>query len=399
MDRVADVLKTFYLGQHPTPEIEQWGRIQRVRISTDENFRQVKAYVGHTLSASNFEALQSYTRTFFRAHGALFESRVRERWIRDCHGDLHLEHIHVTPRQVQIYDCIEFNDRFRYVDVANDIAFLAMDLEYKGRADLAVRLVKRLARGLGDSQMLGLMDFYKCYRAIVRGKVETLHSLAETAPEVERRESAERARRYFQLALGYALGGARSPVVVVMGRIGSGKSTLAKAISEETGWEVVSSDRVRKQSAGYPLYERSDAAARRRLYSKKRTELTYRSLFRAARQAWSEGRGIVIDATFAQRRLRDQWRAWCEAKGMEVRFVEVSANDRVIRDRLRQREMRAGEVSDARLEDFEAFKARYEPPTELPRECLVHLRRVDSADEVMGRLLDVFAKGAARRGT
>jgi hypothetical protein len=104
MDRVADVLKTFYLGQHPTPEIEQWGRIQRVRISTDENFRQVKAYVGHTLSASNFEALQSYTRTFFRAHGALFESRVRERWIRDCHGDLHLEHIHVTPRQVQIYD-------------------------------------------------------------------------------------------------------------------------------------------------------------------------------------------------------------------------------------------------------------------------------------------------------
>jgi predicted kinase len=84
---------------------------------------------------------------------------------------------------------------------------------------------------------------------------------------------------------------------------------------------------------------------------------------------------------------------------MEVRFVEVSANDRVIRDRLRQREMRAGEVSDARLEDFEAFKARYEPPTELPRECLVHLRRVDSADEVMGRLLDVFAKGAARRGT
>lgn len=102
-----------------------------------------------------------------------------------------------------------------------------------------------------------LMDFYRCYRAYVRGKVESLQSIARTMPEKERQAAAERARRYFKLALQYTAAGSQPLVLVVMGRIASGKSTLARTLAAELGWPIYSSDRLRKQLAGVPLYERT----------------------------------------------------------------------------------------------------------------------------------------------
>ncbi len=121
-----------------------------------------------------FEAIRTYTNDFFRRHATLFAARIRERRIRDCHGDLHLEHIHLGPAGVTIYDCIEFNDRFRYIDVASDAAFLAMDLDFRARPDLARHFAARMAQALRDPGMDALLDFYKCYRACVRGKVESI---------------------------------------------------------------------------------------------------------------------------------------------------------------------------------------------------------------------------------
>src|SRR6266536_1643180 len=186
LDRIAGTLKLFYESQHPTEEIEAWGRTDRLKISTDENFRQTEAFIGQTLSRPVFETIRFYTDDFYSRHPDLFASRIQDKWIRDCHGDLHLEHIHLTPRALHIYDCIEFNDRLRYVDVANDVAFLAMDLDYEGRPDFARHFVAHMAEALGDRRMLQLIDFYKCYRAYVRGKVETLHSVTHAAPEAER---------------------------------------------------------------------------------------------------------------------------------------------------------------------------------------------------------------------
>ena len=119
-------------------------------------------------------------------------SRIREQSIRDCHGDLHLEHVHLAPEMLSIYDCIEFNDRFRYIDVANDIAFLAMDFDYHGRPTVLYFIV-RLADALGDCGMLGLMDFYKCDRAYVRGKVESVGQSEVDVSDSERKESRARA--------------------------------------------------------------------------------------------------------------------------------------------------------------------------------------------------------------
>jgi len=366
LNRIAITLKLFYEGQHPTEEIEAWGRIDRLRISTDENFRQTREFIGHTISRPAFETIRFYTKRFFTRHERLFTSRIRERWIRDCHGDLHLEHIHVTPPALHIYDCIEFNDRFRYVDVANDAAFLAMDLDYEGRPDLSRHFVTQMASALNDHGMLRLMDFYKCYRAYVRGKVESLHSVAQAAPEEERRASAERAQRYFRLALRYAVAGSSPLALVVMGRIASGKSTLARALGTELGWEVYSSDYLRKKMAGFPLYERSSAAARKRLYSAAMTGQTYDRLLTAAEAELQKGHSIILDATFARREHRSLLAARFGKRDVTWRFLEAQASNAAVKQRLRAREAKPDEVSDARLEDFLKLTRLYEPPRELP---------------------------------
>jgi len=102
LDRVAAVLTNFYKAQRPTKAIEEWGRIELLKISTDENFKQVRDFVGHALSRAAFDAIRSYTSRFYDSHRALFEARIRDRRIRDCHGDLHLEHVHLTRRAVHI---------------------------------------------------------------------------------------------------------------------------------------------------------------------------------------------------------------------------------------------------------------------------------------------------------
>jgi len=365
LNRVVQVLKQFYEAQHPTEEIESWGRIEQLRISTDENFRQTKEFIGHTVSRPAFDTIRSYTDRFYARHPRLFASRIKERRIRDCHGDLHLEHIHVTPRALQIYDCIEFNDRFRYVDVANDAAFLAMDLDYEGRADLARYFATQMASALNDEGMPRLMDFYKCYRAYVRGKVESLHSVAHAAPEEERQASAERAQRYFRLALQYAVAGSQPMVLAVMGRIASGKSTLAHALGAELGWEVYSSDYLRKKMAGFPLYERSSAAARKRLYSTAMTEKTYDKLLATAESQLAKGRSVILDATFARREHRELLAERFGKRGIAWRVLEVQASNVAVKRRLRVREAKPDEVSDARLDDFATLTSLYEPPGEI----------------------------------
>jgi aminoglycoside phosphotransferase family enzyme/predicted kinase len=366
LDRIALVLKNFYEAQHPTEEIETWGRIDRLRISTDENFRQTRGFIGHTISRAAFPAIRFYTERFYARHRRLFASRIKERWIRDCHGDLHLEHIHLTPRALHIYDCIEFNDRFRYVDVANDAAFLAMDLDYEGRPDLARHFATSMASALDDRGMPLLMDFYKCYRAYVRGKVESLHSVAHAAPRTERNASADRARRYFRLALQYAVAGSHPLVLVVMGRIASGKSTLAHALGAELGWEVYSSDHIRKKMAGFPLYERSSAAARKRLYSAAMTKKTYGRLLAAAEAQILQGHSVILDATFARPAHRKLLGKRLEKQGIRWRIIEAHARNATVKKRLLARETKPDEVSDARLDDFTTLTHLYEPPAELP---------------------------------
>lgn len=390
LERVARMLAEFYQKQPPTPEIAEWGSIGKLRVSTDENFSQTGGFIGKMLSRAAFEAIRTYTDCCYEFRRALFEKRVADGWIRDCHGDLHLDHVHVTDDALHIYDCIEFNDRFRYVDVANDVAFLAMDLDHHERPDLSRFFVGRVAELLGDGGMAGLMDFYQCYRAYVRGKVEGFRTVSEIAYDDERAMSANVARGYFQLALQYAVCGSNPLALVFMGRVASGKSTLAAAISSELGWRVISSDELRKTRAGVPLHERGDAESRRALYAPAMTERTYGMMIREARESLKSGHGVILDATFSKRGHRDRLRD--ELGDSNVKWIVAEVDDTTATERLRQREDRDDVVSDARSEDRDFLNAGFETPDELPKETRRFVDTGRAAGDVVREMLLAWAR-------
>jgi aminoglycoside phosphotransferase family enzyme len=156
-----------------------------------------------TISREAYEEVKDRTNDFFRRKMEIFYQRITTDRIRDCHGDLRLEHI-FWGEEVSIFDCIEFNERFRYTDVAADIAFLAMDLDYRNREDLSEHLIRAYVGESGDHELMEVLDFYKCYRAYVRGKVESFRLDDPHIPEEEKKGALERAQKYFNLAYQYA---------------------------------------------------------------------------------------------------------------------------------------------------------------------------------------------------
>jgi len=308
INRVISTLHRFYQAETPMPKIEQWGTPENLKISTDENFTQVEPFIGKTISPAAFEAIRHYTNQFYELNENLFHERIQQHRILDCHGDLRLDHVHLTPEATTIFDCIEFNDRFRFIDIANDLAFLAMDFDFKGRSDLGNLFLRNAARELGDAGMLKIANFYKCYRAFVRGKVESIQATEKetTNPQAHERQAA----RYFRLALRYGIAGSEPLVLVVMGRVGTGKSTIAKRLASELDWPVFSSDETRKTLTGVPLTQRTPSELRAKIYSARMTRKTYGKLLEdgfAAIGCCSRGRrprlsqphnGVILDATF-----------------------------------------------------------------------------------------------------
>jgi predicted kinase len=288
---------------------------------------------------------------------------------------------------VRIYDCIEFNNDFRCIDVACDISFLAMDLDFNDRADLARHIVERFALLLHDSGMTALMDFYKCYRACVRGKVESLHSNAETVAEAEKQSSLQLARRYFQLALQYAIAGSKPSVFVFMGKVASGKSALAEALAQETGWPVHSSDRLRKTLAGTPLNHRGSEAQRAALYAPVMTQKTYDLLFEQALTSLHKGHSVILDATFSKLDHRNALKQLMAVKGYDIQWIEAHASEPVVFERLLERAHDDEIVSDARFEDYKRLSAGYEPPHELHPDEKLSILTDGKLDQVFSVLL------------
>jgi hypothetical protein len=205
LDALVAVLVPFYEKSEHGPAIDRFGTAEAVAVNVLENFEQTRGYVGGgALSGAQFEAISAYARGVLALED-LFARRIAEGRIRDCHGDLYSANICLADR-VYIYDCIEFNQRFRYCDVASDIAFLAMDLDYHRLPELSAYFVERFAAAARDPGLQELLPFYKCYRAYVRGKIGLFTAGDAAVEESVRASCLEGAARYFQLAHGYAAG-------------------------------------------------------------------------------------------------------------------------------------------------------------------------------------------------
>ncbi len=360
---VARRLVDFHRGAS-TAKSWVYGSAEAVWRMVLSNLEETERFAGYTVAESDLAAVERYGRNFIASNWELLNRRAREGRVCEGHGDLRCESICLTD-EIVIFDCLEFSERLRYGDAAAEIAFLAMDLDRLGASALSRELVTAYSAAADDPGLAMLVPFYKCCRAIVRAKVESLRSLACEVPEGEREEARQLARCHFNLALRYAA--ARAPVAIaVCGLSGTGKSTIARMLGERTGFEILSSDKIRKRLAQMPDSSHSNAGYGAGIYSESFNRLTYDTLVKEGENRLRSGAGVILDATF--RRPEDR-RLLLEAAArnrVPALFVECRAPETEVLRRLGERKHRADEPSDATAEVYLRQRSEFTPPDEIP---------------------------------
>ncbi len=381
LKEIAQHVAAFHATSLTDEHIASFGSLEVIRGNWEENFAQMRPYIGRTLDAATYDQIAGYIHGFMGQRSSLFASRISEGRIRDCHGDLRLQHVYIlegetadTARQLPrlaILDGIEFNERFRYSDVTSEVAFLTMELEAASHCDLARAFVEGYVVESGDQTLRELLPFYSCYRACVRGKVLSFQVDEPEVPAVQREDARQQATSLFELAASYTSGPTRPMLMLIGGLMGTGKSTLAAALQLEMGWALFSSDTIRKRLAHVDPTEPHANAFGQGLYSQKWTGRTYNALMAEAREALAHGRSVLLDASFICRADRRAAARVAAAYDADVLFVECTCPKEVALKRLAQRwKVRIGEckgaveeasrASDARPDLYEAQLAAWE---------------------------------------
>ena len=382
LEEIGKVLSVFH-DSTPVYRGSQYGGVKTIQWATEQNFEQIEPFCGVTISRECFDTLREYTKSFIDTHRTVFLSRKNNGFIRQGHGDLHAQHICLTRPPV-IFDCIEFNKAFRVIDILQDIAFLLMDLEYRGRFDLSRRLLKSYAGRQKPPPDDDLLRFYKVYRAVVRGKVDSL--LFSHSEDLDtKHRGLKMATDYFKLAEHYIRDDQKpfNPVVI-MGLSGSGKSTIVKDIPGD--WVVLRSDEVRKQAAGVRAGEHAYSGYGERIYSEDMTRKIYSLLLDRATGHVLEGHRVIVDATYLKSSQRMGLYDACIKRGLNPFFIQCFADEAFLRERIVLRMQDGSDISDAHLGILERQLQEMEEPFELPYFRVLRLNTEEAVHKTAGAL-------------
>ena len=365
MREISRTIAEFHRTALTSPTIAEHGRLERIMYNWQENFDQTVPFEDMTLPAHERESIRLWVTTFAAEHGSIFQQRVDDGFIRECDGDIHLENICLDNGSIHIFDCIEFNDRFRCCDTAADIAFLLMDLDFHGRHDLSDDVIDEYVSTSGDAGAVALIDFYKIYRAFVRGKVESFRLNDSGINQDEQALAKKRASTYFRLVRGYIERRRLKPTLfITCGLMGTGKSTLTAQLAFELGITSCNSDVIRKQLAELTAGQQARDAFNEGLYNRQAHEATYAELLHRAEQQLTAGRSVIIDACFTQREQRSTFAALATRHEIPLRILYVTCSDADNKHRLLDRSASGTSISDGRLELLADQMKEFEPPEE-----------------------------------
>lgn len=384
---IARTVAAFHATADRSSEIDRYGSTEMIRANWEENLRQVRPFCERTLTARTLAQIESWVMAFLQNHEPHFAARIAAGFIRECDGDLHSENICLDDA-VHIFDCIEFNEKFRYSDTVADVAFLVMDMESHGRADLSRLFVREYIAASGDGGLRDLLPLYLVNRAFIRGKVTSFRLDDPQIPATEKPAAAAKAARYFRLARGYTLR-ERLPfsLIVTCGFTGCGKSSLAAELALQLGLEHLASDVERKRLAGIAAHERGAD-----IYTPEWNRRTYAQLARRADEVLARGERVIVDGTFLRRADRQTFSALAEAAGGRLLILRLHCPADRIRQRLAARAQDPTAVSDGTWEIYQQQAAVIEEPTAAEGE-LIHLDATVSPAQLADRLYESLGIG------
>ncbi|MFN0054102.1 MAG: AAA family ATPase [Planctomycetales bacterium] len=384
LQAIAQRLARFHRDAESNPRISAFGRFEAVARNLRENLAIAAPLVGQTVAPAIFDRLTFLTEQKLLELQPTIEWRAAQGVPRDTHGDLHLDHVYLfpdrpSPSDLVIVDCIEFTERFRYTDPVADMAFLAMDLSFHGRPDLAKSFCDAYFEAAEDQTGRALLPLYLSYRAAVRGKVDGLTLIEPEIPESERNAALARARGHWLLALHPLEEPLRRPwLILISGLPGSGKSTLAQGLAAAVGAKVIRSDVVRKELAGLSPTSSAPVPPGGGLYSADWNDRTYAECLRRAEQRLFLGERVIIDATFVEEGRR---RVFLEAAvrwGVPALWLLCDSPSELIRQRLAARH---SDASDADWTIYQTAAQRWESPGPMSLRSLHRLETTGTPEQ------------------
>jgi aminoglycoside phosphotransferase family enzyme/predicted kinase len=344
------------------PAGAQWGRAGQVRSVVLENFEQCLQSGAAGGGPRRLEALRPLLSDRLDRSAARFEQRRADGRVRECHGDLHARNVVLRDGRLVAFDCLEFAAAFRWIDVADEVAFLLADLKARGRHAHAQAFLGGWLAESGDYAACHVLDLYEAHRALVRAKVTALGpaDLTETSES-----GLDRARREYDAYVGVAeaaLAPKRPFIAIVSGLSGSGKTWLASRLAPGLGAVHLRSDVERKRLAGLPESARTSSPVRQGLYAPGVTQRVYAHLAACAEDVASGGYPAIVDATFGRREERARFRELAARLGIPLRLLHCRASPEVLRERVARRHAAGADASEADLEVLRWQQDHAEPP-------------------------------------
>ena len=349
ISEVADEIARFHQKALICPMDEPYGTTELVMKPVQQNFDQMYPLIKEKSDKYKLEKLEAWAQQQSSKLKLIFEQRKNGNFIRECHGDLHLDNIVLFNNKPVIFDCIEFNEEFRWLDVMADFGFLVMDLEHKHRLDFAFALLNRYLMRTYDYHGLKILRFYMAYRAIVRAKVTLMSLTYDNLSQETYTTRYEYYQSCLELADHY-----RQPIkpwiLITHGVSCSGKSSLSRFLANECQAIHINSDVERKRSHHFPAEAKTKSGFYQDIYSHEATERTYQGLLDTATLIIDAGYPVIVDATFLKQAQRNEFKEL--AKKLQIPFVilRTKAPAGKLREWLLQRQRDDKEHSEAAME-------------------------------------------------
>ncbi len=298
---VAELLADFHRRAERSADIDAGGRPSAISARWQANITELRRYTTTVLPAELISETEHLVNQFITGRSQLFADRIADQRIVDGHGDLLADDIFCQPDGPVLLDCLEFDDRLRHVDGIDDAAFLAMDLEFLGRRDLADHFLAQYRKAADDPAPPGLIRFYIAYRAGVRAKVDCIRA-DQGSPGAD-----ADARRHLDLAVDQLRAGTVR-LILIGGGPGTGKTTLARGLGEHIGAPVISTDDVRRELQATGVIEGEPGTFGVGLYSPEKVAVVYDAVLQRAATLLAAGHTVILDGTWREQRDRDRAR-------------------------------------------------------------------------------------------
>jgi aminoglycoside phosphotransferase family enzyme/predicted kinase len=373
---------------------QRWGKptaqVESMRRNARESVRAAQALGKPTAAA--VRAVQARLERWIGTARPLLEQRFAARRVRECHGDLHAGNVVRHGGRLTPFDCLEFDPALRWIDVADEVSFLLMDLEARERPLHAQAFLGGYLSASGDYQSCLLLPLFQAHRALVRAKVMALNAAASGTSGSAARKARRDHDRYVECAQ-RALAMQRPKLVLMSGLSGSGKTWMAQRLAPALRAVHLRSDIERKRLAGLPALARSGSALGKGLYGRRVTRAVYDRLAQCAADALAGGYTIIVDATFGLSTDRARFRALAAALGIDTWIVYCHATRKTLEARIRNRHERANDPSEADIRVLDWQETQFTAPA--PHEGVTVLDTTKLAPrEIVSRI-----RGRSRAGT